>query len=273
MLATVLALAITLPPLSPAAVTPAPEIRPAGDYSGIVLFDRWGDGYLSDGGYVYPLGTEAKKTLRPYQNRRVRVHATECGVSTLTGDTFLIDLTVKEPTEPPATPTPSTPPATPAEIFRPLEIEARVKPGPRYRPRLTVTLRNPASEPTTVELRHLAPIILAKRNGLRPEDTQRSHVLCSRMGLAFAPGPKVRAKAHGVRKVPFSWTLVDPPTEPTFALASGESRTFVLDLDLVDGEYQCYATYSFVIPRGGGRHPIASRLRGFDVEHHRCRVR
>ncbi|HQX56333.1 MAG TPA: hypothetical protein PLP07_10420 [Pyrinomonadaceae bacterium] len=77
-------------------------IRSAGEYSGVVVFDRWDTCYLYSSTYLMYISEKKKELLRPYVGRSIRIDATEVfqpmnpGDGLITEFNFLGDATVSE---------------------------------------------------------------------------------------------------------------------------------------------------------------------------------
>jgi hypothetical protein len=66
---------IVILPCIVAAVSTFGSARGPREYSGVVIFDRWGVCHLYSGVYLMEISEKVKASLRPFQSKAVRVNA------------------------------------------------------------------------------------------------------------------------------------------------------------------------------------------------------
>jgi hypothetical protein len=253
---------IVILPCIVAAVSTFGSVRGPGEYSGVVIFDRWGVCHLYSGVYLMEISEKVKASLRPFQSKAVRVNAQEVYQPINPGDGLITKLQVLGP----ARETVSAHFGGPPNLD---DLSLRVIPNfpPRGTDELIIELRNDGKNRREINTDSLGPTLLSRKQGLEcfdPSDGP-SYAAVTRSNITLLhDGP-----AGGSCLVDGKGRTVKLGLLPGFAISRrfeldpGQSIEVPLRFELSTGQYEFLAGY------GGGVHEVrvlVSNLVDFDVD-------
>lgn len=250
----ILALALSLTILTETALA---GLRAAGEYTGVVIFDRWDACYLYSGTYLMPVSEKAKEQLRGQSGRFVRVNAAKVFQPINPGDGLIQEFTTLPPKEPVAT--------SQDELIRSLELKVTLDLEDLKIPRAVIALRNIGKKSIRVNILELAPTLFKKITGTPGEHWRSpadgpSYAYVTRFNLAST---KRYADRLYEEDRPFEIDALKAPESTTLTLAPSDTQQVVLSLSVPAGEYDLIVGYA------GGVHesePAVSNLLAFDVD-------
>jgi hypothetical protein len=234
-------------------------LRGPGEYSGVVIFDRWDTCFLLSGPYITYVSEKVKDELRPYKGTAMQVHASQVWQPGNPGDAIIRKYTIVGPA-----------PATHRWIvLKGLELIARADFSSKGEPAFWMEIHNEGTSDIAIDNSEVGPVLLTpvpKAIFNTPSDG-RSLAVITRINLTpyddLPQGPFMYWK-FGDAEYTVSYTL-DPKTLPPVRvqLKPGESMKARITFKVVPGQYQ------FLFGYGGGVHEeesLASNTISFDVD-------
>lgn len=228
--------------------------RSGEQYSGVVIFDRWGGCMLYSGIYLMHISEDVKEQLRPAAGKCVQIDATQVEQPMNPGDGLIREFSVLGP----------APPGNDWETVNGLTITADSAFEDGHVPEFLIRVENVGEQPVTIDMDSLAPTLLAAKANAKedhpwsPSDGPSIAVVTRQSFWVGGDGPRMSWE-HPT----WSWTLTAPRTlEKHVTLAPNAAFELRLRFRLPPGEYEFLAGY------GGGVHAsqcIASNLIAFDV--------
>ena len=239
------------------------EVRMPGEYTGVVVFDRWDGCTLYSGVYLMYISERAKETLRPLAGEAVQIDATDVYQPTNPGDGLIREFDYLGP----------APDDEDHLALDNLRLASAVAVSEDHKAVASIILENIGKEPIRIFSAKLAPTLLMKS----PQPPDRwaasdgpSFALITRQSFESA-GEVPRWNARGVSLgQPYAWTIGRENALPhSFVLEPQQSRTIDITFELPDGEYDFLCGY------GGGVHwsrCFAANLSAFDVKDGKARL-
>src|SRR5262245_6596777 len=208
--------------------------RGPGEYSGVVIRDRWGGCYLYSGVYLTYISNDEKLKLDDAVGRAVVIDARDVRQPINPGDALVRKLTLlnREPSEDEWVP------------VHDIRMEVMPEFGGDREARFTIRIQNAAQRETRLVAGALGPTLLARRPSecsiLEPSDGP-SFALITRQTFWGSEGAVTSGRACHCG-VAASWVLENGGFDaPLVMLESGEAREFTIRLELPPGEYEFLA--------------------------------
>lgn len=227
----------------------AAGIRGAGDYAGVVVFDRWDDCFLVSGPYLMYIADQEKEKLRTREGEAVLIHASDVLQWINPGDGVIRDLTVL-----------GVPPEEKDHPVDGVELETELGSSEDQVVRIWVTVRNQSRSPRKIWLSGLAPTLFYPKDPDCPLDFSEglSEALITRGSL------EDRFSQEGRRcETSYRLTVQGLPAESrAIDLDPGASLRFSITLELPPGSYDFLMAYGRSVHQFQG---IASNRTSFDV--------
>jgi hypothetical protein len=225
-------------------------IRGPGNYSGVVIFDRWDTCLLISGPYVTYISGNVKNGLRDYARVAVQIEASDVIQPMNPGDALvrkyqLIGLALE--------------PNGPLKLDG-LDFRVKSDFGPEGSPKFVVEVINQGSGEVEIRSDQVGVTLLGNHKGPFSPSDGTSEAVITRTGLS-APSGVSRWK-YGIESFHAGSKVEGQSVPDYFRLKAGESREFRIKFDLSPGEYQ------FIIGYGVGVHQgrsLISNAVSFDV--------
>ena len=236
-----------------------PAIRGPGNYSGVVIFDRWDGCILYSGVFIMYISEATKESLRKYAKQCIQIDAKEVFQPMNPGDGLIKEFTYLG--------------SAPAQK-RPWGVDIadlQLKSVPSFedggKASVIIQVTNFGEKDREVQSVCLALTLLTKHatqlERCGPSDGP-SFALITRQSFWYGGDEAPKWEGKGVRQARrYAWTIGKENALPReFVLKPGESKKICITFDLPEGQYDLLCGY------GGGMNAtkrIASNLVAFDV--------
>jgi hypothetical protein len=233
-------------------------MRGKGEYSGVVIFDRWNTCFLFSGPYITYISEAVKDKLRPYAGQAIQINVTEITQPVNPGDGLVksYEILGQAPDDP------NNP------IANKIELDAKPVFDGKGAPEFDIHVGNISSEVVSVNLSELGPTLLGINSRELTASDGKSTAWITRADLALH-GPDQAATSSWTSTVDgmtvfATYEALQPCTfKNRLELAPAESVSCRIRIYVPSGEYQFIAGY------GGGVHSwksIASNAISFEVD-------
>jgi hypothetical protein len=221
-----------------------------GKYCGVVVFDRWGTGYLVSGPYVNYVASDVKSGLLPYKGSAIQVDASEVtGGGLRLEDPMILKYKILGPAPEPK-----------RVKLDGLQLRAVQAFGRYTRPQFLIELRNNGKSPVKLERSEIGILLFKAEKPEVSSSDDRSVALISRSGIE---GSYISSAGVGNQKMSWGY-IVDMKTQPpaSFVIAPGQSVRTLIRFKLYPGQYQFMFAYGGAV---SAEKSLASNAISFDM--------
>jgi len=234
-------------------------IRDPGKYNGVIVFDRWDSCYLSSGLYLMCIPERLKETVRSHEGKSVVLGGSEVFQPENPGDGRLDKFTFVGFSQPAAN----------CGDVEQLKLNISLSFDAQGHPALKLAMTNDGAKPVIIQPGELALTVLSRKVDMdpnwrhfpHPSDGPSYAIVTRHEFFCMDPKQGRHEVLGGKRRAAFK---VRGQTQQmkNFKLASNETKDFIVDFTLTEGEYDIFVGY------GGGVHAslsVASNLIAVDV--------